>query len=162
MLLDMNPIYEQIKRIADYMEIIARKELVAGPTKPNVVSVSPETPKQMELFDVPVISEKPTTGPAVSKKSPGRPKKDSVENAKMQDLNAELQSTAENLQPKATENEVREQLMRYVQRNSKDEALALLNKYQAAKIKDLKPQDYDPIIADMKADEELHHGKTKK
>lgn len=158
--LDLSPIYEQLKRIADYMELIARRELTMQGLEPKAHAAS-AAPKQMELFDTPQASEIPTPTPAKTK-TKGMPKKDSVEKAKTETLTEDLKETAEKLVPKATEQDVRENLMRFVQRNSKDEALALLKKYGAMKIKDLKPIDYDPIVAEMKADEELFHGKGKK
>ncbi len=160
MMLDLNPLYEQLKRIADYMELIAKRELsmaVVEPKEPKAPAVA----KQLDLFDTPATTEV-AAGTAPVVKKPGRPKKDSVAQAKTEDLNAELEKTAEAIVPAATEQDVREGLMRFVQRNTKDEALALLKKYGAMKIKDLKPVDYDPIVAEMKADEELFHGKGKK
>lgn len=158
-MLDLNPIYDQLKRIADYMELIAKRELSMAVVEPKEPRVPPAA-KQLDLFDTPAATEVPTTTVVVKK--PGRPKKDSVDKAKVEDLNAELEKTAEAIVPAATEQDVREGLMRFVQRNTKDEALALLKKYGAMKIKDLKPVDYDPIVAEMKADEELFHGKGKK
>lgn len=161
MQLDFNPIHEQLKRIADYLELLAANSFKIPSNKdvPNAAA-QPGTAVQLPLFDAPTGTEVAAT-PVVEKKK-GRPKKDSVEQAKADDLNAEIVKTEETIVAKATEQDVRENLMRFVQRNTKDEALALLKKYGAMKIKDLKPVDYDPIVAEMKADEELFHGKGKK
>lgn len=162
MQLDFNPIHEQLKRIADYLELLAANSFKIPALKdvPNTAA-QPKVDTQLPLFDIPTQGTETTTGQAVEKKR-GRPKKDSVEQAKVDDLNAEIVKTEETIVAKATEQDVRENLMRFVQRNTKDEALALLKKYGAMKIKDLKPVDYDPIVAEMKADEELFHGKGKK
>lgn len=162
MQLDFNPIHEQLKRIADYLELLAANSFKIPTIKdvPNAAA-QPGTAVQLPLFDTPAVGAETPVAPVVEKKK-GRPKKDSVEQAKMEDLNAEIVKTEETIVAKATEQDVRENLMRFVQRNTKDEALALLKKYGAMKIKDLKPVDYDPIVAEMKADEELHHGKGKK
>lgn len=161
MILDMNPIHDQLKRIADYLELIARKDL--GVTYPKVETKTTNAVAQGELFDIPA----PIQPEAPQQEAPktarrGRPPKDSVQVTQTQILDQTLEETAAQVKPKYTEADVREHLMRFVQRNTKDEALALLHKYQAAKIKDLKPIDYDAIISDMKTDEDLHHGKAKK
>ena len=163
MQLDFNPIHEQLKRIADYLELLAANsfKIPSNNDVPNKAA-KPGTDVQLQLFDTPTNGSETATAPIVVGKKKGRPKKDSVEQAKSEDLNAEIIKTEEAIVAKATEQDVRENLMRFVQRNSKDEALALLKKYGANKIKDLKPVDYDPIVAEMKADEELFHGKSKK
>lgn len=164
-MLDMNPIYDQLKRIADCLELIARKELALAPVQdaPKAPGLAPSaTVAQSQLFDPP--SEVQESESPVKTIGRGRPKKTAAplaEAVAKAELNQDLQVQAQ-VPPKHTEADVREHLMRYVQRNTKEEALALLRKYKAMKIKDLQPQDYDPIIADMQTDEELHHGKAKK